>query len=288
MWPNDSLVGSVAMWLLGLFFRPGNIFKPQWLCNWWTFLDEYVKDIELKSNVASILKLYALAAHRYPLVNLPWTDYSVEYASAAVILSSNIIAYGESINLAPLPVGTPATLCYLAHYSKSRSYHGESSTVSAPFAAATIYTQPLRVKDSSWQRGFSYTFDPVPQISCVFQLGSMEGIWQGIFTASIPLLFYVGTFLTYMSSIRNSRRIPNCCEVLLLLFFQQVQWCHMGRLGNYVNTSCFPPLGRKWRRIAVLAAKTINTAGIAYRSEIQCDHFFLMTAMLQNIRRALL
>jgi hypothetical protein len=29
MWPNDSLVGSVAMWLLGLFFRPGNIFKPQ-------------------------------------------------------------------------------------------------------------------------------------------------------------------------------------------------------------------------------------------------------------------
>lgn len=136
--------------------------------------ENHIKDRHLITEISSVLKLFALGAHRYALTNNTWSEYVPEQVETEPL---DFIAYGEKIALSPLPVGTPATFAYLSLFSKTRSARAAASAQNSPLASQT-----LRLKDCAWERGAV----PPPEVplSNIFKPGSIDGIWEGTFTVS--------------------------------------------------------------------------------------------------------
>jgi hypothetical protein len=137
------------------------------------FAENYIKDRQVILNVTNILKLFAFGAHRYPLTNNMWSKFELEAGEAD---SLDFLAYGEKINLMPLPVGTPATLAYLCLFSKTRSVRAAATAQNAPLASQT-----LCIRDCGWQKG-AVVSPPEILLSTIFKPGSIDGVWEGMFT----------------------------------------------------------------------------------------------------------
>lgn len=140
--------------------------------------EDYVNNKNMISHVTTILKLFALAAHRYSLCNYIWSEYSPPDLEAQPL---DFTAYGEKVNLTPLPVGTPATLAYLSLYSKIRSARS-----TAIVSAASPARGPLQLRDCAWQQSVAVP-RPVVSFSTIFKTGSVEGVWEGMFTVRQPI-----------------------------------------------------------------------------------------------------
>lgn len=141
------------------------------------FSEDVINNKEMIPHVTTILKLFALGAHRYSLVNYTWNEYSPPELESDPL---DFIAYGEKINLTPLPVGTPATLAYLSLYNKIRVSRA-SAIASVSTLPKSSSLEPRRLRDCAWQRGVVIP-RPIINLSTVFKTGSVDGVWEGMFT----------------------------------------------------------------------------------------------------------
>jgi hypothetical protein len=131
----------------------------------------------MRSQAEKILKSYALGAHRYPLSNFVWSDYSPPEASLTSVSPFNVIAYGEQFRLTSLPVGIPATLVYFSIYTKVRTIAPASLR-----ASVSNDCNHLRAQNYSQQQGLSL-YNPDMHAPPI--LGSFDGVWEGIFKVSL-------------------------------------------------------------------------------------------------------
>ncbi|KAG6864647.1 hypothetical protein C0993_008675 [Termitomyces sp. T159_Od127] len=159
-WLPETPHRSMAMWLFWFLMRP----------------DDYSKDNQESWKALNILKIFALAAHKYELTNPAWHQF-VPSPSAP---TGACIAYlSEQRRLAPPPLATPAILAFLTLVNKL--------TEGVGYNAPTPPPPPLRQDEPEWEREwhrcvvlgerrFSNALTPA------FRPGSIEGVWEGLFT----------------------------------------------------------------------------------------------------------
>ncbi|THH19168.1 hypothetical protein EW146_g1948 [Bondarzewia mesenterica] len=207
-WPPNTELSAVAMWLFWFLLRP----------------DEYFGiDQTSFRNVTSILKIIALGAHkrcgcspasawgtarfieivlahvlirsakglygyssgtfRYPVCQPAWVDYLPELS-----LKHALTAFAEYPPLSPPPLATPAILSYLSLAQRpSFSLGAFQPTIPLPPSSVSLRVPMSEEWHSEWKRclslsGSKTVGEDLP--SKAFRLGSMEGIWEGLFTAS--------------------------------------------------------------------------------------------------------
>ncbi|KAI0830278.1 hypothetical protein BC628DRAFT_1313421 [Trametes gibbosa] len=169
LWPPNDERSALALWLFWYMLRP----------------DEYMSDDDTAYREASsILKLYALGAHQYPLCIPPWNEFAPPCRSRG---SSAIKYFGAPLKMAPPAPAPPAILAYLTlanklsvswdtiHYMKPPSSTPPSL---APGASSAEW-------QAEWKRGLHLadTTKPLGATFCgAYIPGSLEGVWEGLFT----------------------------------------------------------------------------------------------------------
>ncbi|KAF9555742.1 hypothetical protein CPC08DRAFT_820884 [Agrocybe pediades] len=154
-WPARGTETALAMWIYWFLLKG----------------DEYRRSIhEGVESPINIIKAMALGAHLYDLTNVPWTDFEPSLRDERP--SADVVLYGESIQIVPPPLATPAILSFLTLVNSARSIPLTPSDAPLP-------DQPYREWDSEWARCF---VKPKRDITECFRPGSIEGIWEGFFT----------------------------------------------------------------------------------------------------------
>ncbi|KAI9435814.1 hypothetical protein H4582DRAFT_2168347 [Lactarius indigo] len=166
-WPPNNDISAVTMWLFWFLLRPDDYFA----------LDE----TEL-SNATTILKLLALGAHEYPVCRPAWADFVPDQVGRCALPP----AYAEYPSLSPPPLAAPAVLSYLSLAQRS-STNVDALNPLSPLVPSSV--PPLvRVSsewDCEWERckRLAGIESPTPESPTgTFKPGSMEGIWEGLFT----------------------------------------------------------------------------------------------------------
>lgn len=168
-WPPNSLFHSICMWLLCNFYPKGE----QWIfnnhspgeCTNVRYLGNYGQGT-LKALV-NAMKLFSAGAHRYPISHLSWTSYTPR-ESAWDSPYYEMSLYGERVKLTPLPIAIPATISYLG-IAEMFENKNELSAIGN------------NLGDSEWNRVFGLIDN---SLSTVHTIGSLEGVWEGVFTVS--------------------------------------------------------------------------------------------------------
>lgn len=115
--------------------------------------------------LVNAMKLFSVGAHYYPIAHLPWTDYTPQ-KGAYDPPSYQMTLYGEQVKLTPLPIAIPATISYL----------GIAETLEHKSQLSAIENN---LGDTEWNRVFGLVGN---EISKVHTIGSLEGVWEGLFT----------------------------------------------------------------------------------------------------------
>ncbi|KAI0314702.1 hypothetical protein OF83DRAFT_420640 [Amylostereum chailletii] len=161
-WPPNNDLSSLAMWCFWFMLRP----------------EDYSDDGE-SGKTTGILKLLALGAHQYPICRPAWADYLPQLPRSHALPS-----YGPYPALSPPPLAAPAILSYL-------TLSGQDPTASllhhkAPLALSSVSSRESlsRELETEWHRCLSLAAasGPSEHPSGTFSPGSMEGIWEGLFT----------------------------------------------------------------------------------------------------------
>lgn len=115
------------------------------------------------------MKVFSVGAHYYSIGHLPWTEYTPR-EGAEDAPSYGMTLYGEQVKLTPLPVAIPATISYLgiAETLETETENG-----------LTVIGNNLG--DTEWNRVFGLIDN---NLSKVHTIGSLEGVWEGVFTVS--------------------------------------------------------------------------------------------------------
>jgi len=113
------------------------------------------------------MKLFSVGAHCYPVGHLPWTDYAPR-EGADDPPSHETTLYGERVKLTPLPIAIPATISYLG-IAETHENKNELSFIGK------------NLGDTEWNRVFGLIDN---NLSKVHTIGSLEGVWEGVFTVS--------------------------------------------------------------------------------------------------------
>lgn len=167
-WPESHEKMSLAMWLFWLLLRP----------------DEYMHDQECFREATGILKLVALGAHQYPLSNPPWYEHIPSRRPTKPTLVRH---FGLDFPLVVPAPSAPAILSYLTLANKL-TVSWEAMTYMKPLAPTVFSTVPTRDGsewDGEWARMLSVADPKIVAsgyVSNAFRLGSIDGVWEGIFT----------------------------------------------------------------------------------------------------------
>lgn len=113
------------------------------------------------------MKLFSVGAQPYPIGYLHWTRYTPGEGDGDPP-SYEITLYGEQTKLTPLPIAIPATICYL----------GITETFENTTELSAI---GKNIGDTEWNRVFGLINS---NLSKVHTIGSLEGVWEGMFTVS--------------------------------------------------------------------------------------------------------
>ncbi|KAF8889100.1 hypothetical protein BD779DRAFT_1611184 [Infundibulicybe gibba] len=160
-WPANNQNTSLAMWLFWFFLRP----------------EEYAKQDMASWNVLGILKLFALAAHKYNLTSPSWVDF---VPSPRRETPNSVTHYSAEYRLVPPPLATPAILSFLTLVNHMTE--GGYSTPITP-SNTTSPGQISREWECEWGRCISLgqtKFGPL--LTGAFRPGSIDGVWEGLFT----------------------------------------------------------------------------------------------------------
>ncbi|KAF8266061.1 hypothetical protein EI94DRAFT_1772201 [Lactarius quietus] len=158
-WPPNNDISAVTMWLFWFLLRP-----------------------EVR-NVTAILKLLALGAHEYPVCRPAWADFVPDHTVGRYAAPP---AYAEYPSLSPPPLAAPAVLSYLTLDPRSPT-NADALHPLSPVVPSSVLTQ-ARVSsewDCEWERckrlAGNESLTPESPTG-TFKPGSMEGIWEGLFT----------------------------------------------------------------------------------------------------------
>ncbi|OAX40984.1 hypothetical protein K503DRAFT_736551 [Rhizopogon vinicolor AM-OR11-026] len=163
-WPLDSEHNSLAMWLFWFFLRPGSLQRTE--KNYRTF--------------TTILKPIALAANKYNLCHIPWTDFS---PMSRPLEPRCISHYSNSYRLTPPTMAAPAILSYFSlmavFLGRTRgTYKGPRPPHDFPFSPDQSFEW-----DTDWQRCINLAKSALTsQYSGSYMPGSLQGVWEGVFT----------------------------------------------------------------------------------------------------------
>ncbi|TFK71191.1 hypothetical protein BDN72DRAFT_817787 [Pluteus cervinus] len=164
-WPPNDDLNSIAMWLFWFLLKPA----------------DYPRGCEMLGKAASVLKVFALAAHKYELASPSWVDFIPESRPRD---PQYITHYEQPCQLFVPPLATPAILSYLTLISLVADKVGCQTPV-APSTATCRSKQPQQSREweCEWGRSLSLAqdeYDRVPSDS--FRPGSIQGVWEGMFT----------------------------------------------------------------------------------------------------------
>ncbi|KAJ7756335.1 hypothetical protein B0H16DRAFT_1721931 [Mycena metata] len=156
-WPPHNEHTSLAMWLFWFLLRA----------------DDYTIDDDSTWNVLSVLKVYALGAHKYPLTDPSWVNFLPESPQD----STHIVHYSEAHQLKTPPLATPAILAFLTLVNLKAAGTDFSSPLELPIKPESNEWEYelgrcLSLSKPEFGKGLSESFRP----------GSVEGTWEGIFT----------------------------------------------------------------------------------------------------------
>ncbi|KAI0744563.1 hypothetical protein C8Q76DRAFT_4861 [Earliella scabrosa] len=169
LWPPNDERSALALWLFWYMLKP----------------DEYTSDDDTAFREASgILKLFALGAHQYPLCSPPWNEFAPPCRTRG---ASAIKHFASPLKIAPPAPAPPAILAYLTLANKLSVSWDAVHYIKPP--SATPPSLALRLSSSEWtaewMRGLHLADTSKPlgaAFSGAFIPGSLEGVWEGIFT----------------------------------------------------------------------------------------------------------
>ncbi|KAA1474136.1 hypothetical protein DENSPDRAFT_840689 [Dentipellis sp. KUC8613] len=167
MWPPNTDVAALTMWLFWFLLRPE---------------DYSVLDDATFRTVVSILKLLALGAHQYPVCQPSWAEFQPDVCLRQANIPSS---YGDYPPLTPSPLAAPAILSYLSLAPKASSA-SDAFIHASPLNPSSVSTyRPMSSEwDSEWKRDLCLAAGGVRRAEPpgAFRPGSMEGVWEGLFT----------------------------------------------------------------------------------------------------------
>lgn len=156
-WVPEYPETSIAMWLFWFLLKPGDYSRNEMTA--WTALH--------------VLKMFALAAHKYDVSNTPWTEFYPHYNQAKSIY---MLHYCEWYKLTPPPLTVPAILSFLALVNAM----GEGVGYATPTPPSHSSSEWDCEWDCEWARCFSLNQTACDKVA--FIPGSVDGIWEGLFT----------------------------------------------------------------------------------------------------------
>ncbi|GBE86926.1 hypothetical protein BKA93DRAFT_389613 [Sparassis latifolia] len=170
MWPPTSNErNSLAMWLFWFLLKP----------------EDYMVDDVTFQEAASVLKIIALGAHMYPLCFPSWRDFTPTCHAKEVSVVSH---FSLNLRIVPPRISAPAILAYLTLTNRLPvSLDTLNYTKPAePTLPSAVVARDSKEWDAEWARGLylgSHTAKPLGnELSGAFLPGSLEGIWEGVFT----------------------------------------------------------------------------------------------------------
>ncbi|KAK7055506.1 hypothetical protein R3P38DRAFT_2847440 [Favolaschia claudopus] len=161
-WPPHNEHTSLAMWLFWFLLRP----------------DEYAVEDDSTWHILNVLKIYALGAHKYPLTDPSWVSFipSPPPCPADVISPEN--ENKQIMQLKTPPLATPAILSFLTLVNLKARFIDIASHLDLPMKAESNEWEYEMGRCLSLSR---LDFDK-GGLTESFRPGSIEGIWEGIFT----------------------------------------------------------------------------------------------------------
>lgn len=106
---------------------------------------------------------------------------------------STVDHYSDKLVLTPAPLAAPAILAYLSLANHQLTMSSNSFTPVTPLAlpsspSPTGLVSPSEKWDYEWLRCLTLGTDPYPTTHArAFKPGSLQGVWEGMFTVSAPL-----------------------------------------------------------------------------------------------------
>ncbi|KAH0579994.1 hypothetical protein J132_09360 [Termitomyces sp. J132] len=161
-WVPETPFRSMAMWLFWFILRP----------------NDHPKDNQESWKALNIFKVFALAAHKYELTNPAWHQFVPEPR----IPKMDYIEYlSEKRCFVPPPLATPAILSFLTLVNELTE--GVGYTTPVPPSHPSSLQQEKLEWECEWQRCVIVgqgDFDNI--LTDAFRPGSIEGVWEGLFT----------------------------------------------------------------------------------------------------------
>lgn len=156
-WPRSDLCNTFAMWVLWLVMRT-NLFMTD------------------DSKAIDIVKIYALGAHKYSPTLLRWGSFD-----ATVEYTRNTSPAYLGVDLSPPPLMTAAILVFLAIVNRLAKSPGYNQLYETPVGPTLPKFDPTEW-DADWTRSVDRPLSLDVSIADVYRPGSVEGVWQGLFT----------------------------------------------------------------------------------------------------------
>ncbi|KAG6820260.1 hypothetical protein H0H93_003268 [Arthromyces matolae] len=180
-WLPETPVRSMAMWLFWFLMRPGEsptsvlIKYPSYKHS-----EDYTKNNVESWDALNILKIFALAAHKYELTNPPWHQF---VPKSRIPRTASIDYFSQHPHLAPPPLATPAILSFLTLVNKLAEGVGYSTPIPPSVSPSHLRLRDKAEWECEWQRCVILgrgNFDNI--LTDAFKPGSIEGVWEGMFT----------------------------------------------------------------------------------------------------------
>ncbi|KAH0834087.1 hypothetical protein J3R83DRAFT_11372 [Lanmaoa asiatica] len=189
-WPIEDEKNSIAMWLFWFLLRPSLI----------------MRNITRFPHIKTIMKLTALAANhvcflieffvmhlliqsliKYPICRPSWTEFLPR--TEAILPPSVITHFSEAYRLNPPTLAPAAILTFITLALRilvpAQAGHAEGLPLRSP-ASLSLTMRRSEDWDTDWYRCINVgQSDRCGTPSEAYILGSMDGVWEGVFTVSI-------------------------------------------------------------------------------------------------------
>ncbi|EKM52375.1 uncharacterized protein PHACADRAFT_260696 [Phanerochaete carnosa HHB-10118-sp] len=167
-WIANSELMSLALWLFWYLLQP----------------EDYLNNDAPSRDASGILKVIALGAHKYPSCYPDWVDFVPRGPNTAPTTIRHFSSEFRLVAPAPAPA---AILAYLTLANKS-GVSWDSISYSKPIFPPLDVDRTARTsaeRDCEWARLRNLAEPKIflrPTMSGAFTPGSLEGVWEGVFT----------------------------------------------------------------------------------------------------------
>ncbi|KAF9262007.1 hypothetical protein L218DRAFT_960614 [Marasmius fiardii PR-910] len=166
-WPVENLNNILGMWLYWFLLKP----------------ETYQRERPESWKAVDVLKVFALGAPLYHLSSPTWLDFIPKIEEFKTHIS-DVIYYSEKLRFKPPSLAVPAILSFITLVSQLQ----EQTDFSTPFTSIdTPVSKRLGGGGMEWEREWGRCYSlgqssPDKFSTVSFTPGSLEGVWEGLFT----------------------------------------------------------------------------------------------------------